>query len=45
MVVSAFCAERRRLRNRQGDDVELSLKDVAAATLGHLGMIGDAAQI
>jgi len=44
MVVSALlAAERRRLRNGQGDDVELSLKDVAAATLGHLGMIGDAA--
>lgn len=44
MVVSAIlAAERRRLRNGQGDDVELSLKDVAAATLGHLGMIGDAA--
>ncbi len=44
MVVSALlAAERRRLRNGQGDNVELSLKDVAAATLGHLGMIGDAA--
>ena len=44
MVVSALlAAERRRLRNGLGDNVELSLKDVAAATLGHLGMIGDAA--
>ena len=44
MVVSALlAAERRRLRTGIGDDVELSLKDVAAANLGHLGMIGDAA--
>ena len=44
MVVSALlAAERRRLRTGLGDDVELSLKDVAAANLGHLGMIGDAA--
>ena len=26
-----------------GDDVELALKDVAAATIGHLGLIGEAA--
>ncbi|SLN53866.1 Formyl-coenzyme A transferase [Roseivivax jejudonensis] len=44
MVVSALlAAERNRLRSGQGQDVELSLKDVAAATLGHLGMIGEAA--
>jgi len=43
MVVSSLlAAERHRLRTGQGQDVELSLKDVAAATLGHLGMIGDA---
>lgn len=43
MVVTALlAAERHRLRSGQGQDVELSLKDVAAATLGHLGMIGDA---
>ncbi|MEM9969337.1 MAG: CoA transferase [Pseudomonadota bacterium] len=43
MVVSALlAAERHRLRTGQGQEVELSLKDVAAATLGHLGMIGDA---
>ena len=43
MVVSALlAAERQRLRTGEGKDVELSLKDVAAATLGHLGMIGDA---
>ncbi len=43
MCVSALlAAERHRLRTGRGQDVELSLKDVAAATLGHLGMIGDA---
>lgn len=43
MCVSALlAAERHRLRTGHGQDVELSLKDVAAATLGHLGMIGDA---
>jgi 2-methylfumaryl-CoA isomerase len=44
MVVSALlAAERKRLRSGQGAEVTLSLKDVAAATLGHLGMIGEAA--
>lgn len=43
MCVSALlAAERHRLRGHGGQDVELALKDVAAATLGHLGMIGDA---
>ncbi len=43
MVVSSLlAAERHRLRSGEGQDVELSLKDVAAATIGHLGMIGDA---
>ena len=43
MVVSALlAAERRRFRTGEGDDVELALKDVAAATVGHLGMIGEA---
>ena len=43
MVVSALlAAERHRLRTGEGQDVELSLKDVAAATLGNLGMLGDA---
>ncbi|OJI95435.1 2-methylfumaryl-CoA isomerase [Planktotalea frisia] len=42
-VSSLLAAERHRLRNGVGQDVELSLKDVAAAALGHLGMIGDAA--
>lgn len=41
-VSSVLAAERHRLRTGEGQDVELSLKDVAAATLGHLGMIGDA---
>lgn len=43
MVVSSLlAAERHRLRTGRGQDVELALKDVAAATMGHLGMIGDA---
>ncbi|MEQ9695032.1 CoA transferase [Shimia sp. SDUM112013] len=42
VVSSLLAAERHRLRHGAGQDVELSLKDVAAATLGHLGMIGDA---
>ena len=42
MCVSALlAAERHRLRGQGGQEVELALKDVAAATLGHLGMIGD----
>jgi 2-methylfumaryl-CoA isomerase len=44
MVVSALlAAERHRLRTRQGQEVEFSLKDAAAATIGHLGMIAEAA--
>lgn len=42
-VSSLLAAERHRLRKGMGQDVELALKDVAAAALGHLGMIGDAA--
>ena len=42
VVSSLLAAERHRLRRGVGQNVELSLKDVAAATLGHLGMIGDA---
>jgi len=43
MVVSALlAAERHRLRHGEGQEVEIALKDVAAATMGHLGMIGDA---
>jgi 2-methylfumaryl-CoA isomerase len=44
MCVSALlAAERHRLRGYGGQEVEIALKDVAAATLGHLGMIGDVA--
>jgi len=43
LVVSALlAAERHRLRTGEGQQAELALKDVAAAMLGHLGMIGDA---
>ena len=43
MCVSAVLAgERHRLRGHGGQEVEIALKDVAAATIGHLGMIGDA---
>jgi 2-methylfumaryl-CoA isomerase len=42
MVVTALlAAERKRLRRGQGSGVDLSLKDVAAAMLGHLGIIGE----
>lgn len=42
MCVSALlAAERHRLRGHGGQEVEIALKDVAAATLGHLGLIGD----
>lgn len=41
-VSSVLAAERHRLRTGIGQEVTLTLKDVAAATLGHLGMIGDA---
>ncbi len=42
MVVSGLlAAERRRLRTGHGQSVELSLKDVAAAMLGNLGIIGE----
>jgi len=43
VVSSLLAAERERLRRGTGQEVELTLKDVAAATVGHLGMIGDAA--
>ncbi len=42
MVVNTLlAAERHRLRFGQGQLAELSLKDVAAAMLGHLGIIGE----
>lgn len=44
MVVSALlAAERRRLKTGAGEHVKLALKDVAAAMLGHLGLIGEVA--
>ena len=41
MVSALLAAERHRLRKGVGQDVDVSLKDVAAAMLGHLGIIGD----
>jgi len=42
MAVSGLlAAERHRLRTGQGQAVDLTLKDVAAAMLGNLGIIGD----
>ena len=42
MVVSALlAAERRRMRTGIGQSVELALKDIAAAMLSHLGIIGE----
>jgi 2-methylfumaryl-CoA isomerase len=42
MAVSALlAAERHRLRTGQGQEVLFSLKDAAAAMLGHLGIIGE----
>ncbi|MCX7644894.1 MAG: CoA transferase [Rhodobacteraceae bacterium] len=42
MAVSALlAAERHRLRTGQGQEVVFSLKDAAAAMLGHLGIIGE----
>lgn len=44
MVVNALlAAERHRLRTGAGQVAELSLKDVAAAMMGHLGIIGEVA--
>ena len=42
-VTGLLAAERHRLRTGQGQNVEFSLKDVAAAMLGNLGIIGDVA--
>ncbi|WP_373635773.1 CoA transferase [Yoonia sp. SS1-5] len=41
MVSGLLAAERHRLRHGAGQNVEFALKDVAAAMLGHLGIIGD----
>lgn len=42
-VSSLLAAERHRLKTGSGQDVVLTLKDVAAAMLGHLGIIGEVA--
>lgn len=41
LVNTLLAAERHRLRTQQGQLAELALKDVAAAMLGHLGIIGE----
>ncbi len=40
-VSSLLAAERHRLKTGAGQEVVLALKDVAAAMLGHLGIIGE----
>ena len=40
-VSALLAAERHRLRTGAGQEVEIALKDVAAAMLGHLGIIGE----
>ena len=40
-VSSLLAAERHRLRTGEGQEVVLALKDVAAAMLGHLGIVGE----
>lgn len=42
-VAGLLAAERHRLRSGEGQSVVLSLKDVAAAMLGNLGIIGEVA--
>jgi 2-methylfumaryl-CoA isomerase len=41
VVSTLLAAERHRLRTGQGQLAELALKDVAAAMLGHLGVVGE----
>ncbi|WP_430736718.1 CoA transferase [Roseicyclus salinarum] len=41
VVTALLAAERKRLRHGRGSAVEIALKDVAAAMLGHLGIIGE----
>jgi 2-methylfumaryl-CoA isomerase len=41
VVQGLLAAERHRLRHGTGQAVDLTLKDVAAAMLGHLGIIGE----
>lgn len=43
MVSAVLAAERHRLKTGQGQDVEFALKDVVAAMLGNLGILGDMA--
>ena len=43
VVHSLLAAERHRLRTGTGQLAELALKDVAAAMMGHLGIIGEVA--
>lgn len=40
-VIGLLAAERQRLRTGKGESVEITLKDVAAAMLGNLGIIGE----
>ncbi|MGY6549219.1 MAG: CoA transferase [Roseinatronobacter sp.] len=42
-VTALLAAERHRLRTGEGQEVLFSLKDAAAAMLGHLGIIGEVA--
>jgi 2-methylfumaryl-CoA isomerase len=41
VVAALLAAERHRLRTGAGQAVEIALKDVAAAMLGHLGIVGE----
>jgi 2-methylfumaryl-CoA isomerase len=41
VVSTLLAAERHRLRTGKGQVAELALKDVAAAMLGHLGIVGE----
>jgi 2-methylfumaryl-CoA isomerase len=41
VAMGLLAAERHRLRTGEGQQVEIALKDVAAAMLGHLGIIGE----
>jgi 2-methylfumaryl-CoA isomerase len=43
VAMGLLAAERHRLKTGQGQVVELSLKDVAAAMIGNLGIIGEVA--
>jgi 2-methylfumaryl-CoA isomerase len=43
VATALLAAERHRLRTGEGQHIEIALKDVAAAMLGHLGIIGEVA--